>query len=284
MASFKDSPIGIIVNDFGKINVDYRLVEQEGMTMAEVSNGSIFCACVKDKFVDSLVEMAKHPLERLFIEASGLADPSNIQSILDGIAHKTGNVYHYSQAICVVDGENYLKMSGLLPALERQVKHSGIVLINKADLIDKDTQERVMEKVKSLNEDANVLVTTHCQFDYKRYVNPAVARAFTEGESLNTPENKPPTLTLVADTPLNRMGLEAFLEEVIPATYRLKGFVQTDKGNVEVSAVNRRMSIKNYQKPLNKTELIAISSTGIKLYNVVLKASKTHLDGLLKID
>ena len=53
--------------------------------MAELSNGSIFCACIKDKFVDSLIELSYKDLDYLFIEASGLADPANMNQILDGI-------------------------------------------------------------------------------------------------------------------------------------------------------------------------------------------------------
>ena len=76
--TYKDHKIGVIINEFGEINIDAKLVSREGIDIAELSNGSIFCACIKDKFVDGLIAMSKTDIEYLFIEASGLADPSNM--------------------------------------------------------------------------------------------------------------------------------------------------------------------------------------------------------------
>lgn len=81
--------IGVIINEFGEINIDAKLVSRDGIEMAELSNGSIFCACIKDKFVDGLIAMSKTDIEYLFIEASGLADPSNMGEIVSGIRRET---------------------------------------------------------------------------------------------------------------------------------------------------------------------------------------------------
>lgn len=75
---YSDKKTGVIVNEFGEINIDARLIQKDGVQMAELSNGSIFCACIKDKFVDSLIELSYKDLDYLFIEASGLADLSLI--------------------------------------------------------------------------------------------------------------------------------------------------------------------------------------------------------------
>lgn len=283
MSSFHNRKIGVIVNDFGKVNIDYRLVEEEGMTMAEVSNGSIFCACVKDKFVDSLIAMASYDLELLFIEASGLADPSNIQMILAGIGRKTNYQYEYQASICVLDGETFIKMSGILPALKRQVENSGIVLVNKADLFNLETKAELIRKVHELNAGADVIVTTYCKFDTETLFEKTPISANPDQETTNTPETRPVTIAMEASELLDYEKVKAFLTEIIPSTYRLKGFVQTSDGDFDISAVNERMEIRRARKALLQTELIAISSVGIKLYNVILKAAKAHLDEKLKI-
>ena len=69
--------------------MDARLLEKDGIATAELSNGSIFCACIKDNFIKALIEMSKRDIENLFIEASGLADPSNMDQILE--AHPKRN-------------------------------------------------------------------------------------------------------------------------------------------------------------------------------------------------
>ena len=80
--NIKDKKIGIIQNEFGKINVDGEIVRRNGIEMTEISRGSIFCSCLKLSFVQALAEMSKKDLDYVFVESSGLADPSNIEEIL----------------------------------------------------------------------------------------------------------------------------------------------------------------------------------------------------------
>ncbi|MBR3260906.1 MAG: GTP-binding protein, partial [Firmicutes bacterium] len=77
--------IGVLINEFGAVSIDSELVEGNGIDMTELSNGSIFCACLKDKFVEALVELSGKDIDYLFIEASGLADPANMEDILKGL-------------------------------------------------------------------------------------------------------------------------------------------------------------------------------------------------------
>lgn len=107
LTAYSDKKTGVIVNEFGEINIDAKLIQKDGVQMAELSNGSIFCACIKDKFVDSLIELSYKDLDYLFIEASGLADPANMNQILDGIKNNVLNPYDYRGSICLIDGESF---------------------------------------------------------------------------------------------------------------------------------------------------------------------------------
>ena len=44
LEAFSDKKIGVIVNEFGSVNIDAVLLKRDGIQMAELSNGSIFCA------------------------------------------------------------------------------------------------------------------------------------------------------------------------------------------------------------------------------------------------
>ena len=46
---------GVLVNDFGKLNFDGLQMKKQGLERVELSNGSIFCSCLKDAFIDGLV-------------------------------------------------------------------------------------------------------------------------------------------------------------------------------------------------------------------------------------
>ena len=164
---YREKRIGVIINEFGSINIDARLVETDGVQMAELSNGSIFCACIKDRFVDSLIDMAARNLEYLFIEASGLADPASMEIILAGISHLTDNKLLYRGSICIADAENYRNLADLLPAIRSQTEYADAVILNKTDLIDCDD----LEKVESL---ANAIsVTMNPLYSFLAYAEKA---------------------------------------------------------------------------------------------------------------
>ena len=57
LREYENSRVGMIVNEFSQTGVDGALIRRDipGAEMVELNNGSIFCACIKDSFVDSLV-------------------------------------------------------------------------------------------------------------------------------------------------------------------------------------------------------------------------------------
>ena len=75
--------VGVIVNEFGNVGIDGTVLQKDGIEMVEINNGSIFCSCLKDNFVKTLVAFLELPIDILFIEASGMADPSSMKILLE---------------------------------------------------------------------------------------------------------------------------------------------------------------------------------------------------------
>jgi G3E family GTPase len=281
LETYQDKKVGVIINEFGKINIDARLVEKDGIEMSELTNGSIFCACIKDKFVDSLIALSKTEIEYLFVEASGLADPANMPQILKGIEPKTGTPYHYRGALCVIDGENFIDMIELLPALHRQVEYGDVMIVNKADLIGEDDIVAISDQVQAINPDAHLYVTSYCRVDIRDIVETMESMEKEGQDSINTFESRPNTLVLAAETPLPEDELLEFLEEVAPHTYRIKGFSETDKGPTEISAVGRHVYLKPWHETVEGSQIVIISSVGIRIMSIISAALNKHLKGKL---
>lgn len=283
--AYKDVKTGVIINEFGSINIDAQLVEKDGVQMAELSNGSIFCACIKDKFVDSLIDMAHRDLEYLFIEASGLADPANMENILAGIAHKTGDGYDYQGSICIVDGENFLDLCELLPAISSQIEYASAVIINKTDLVDEEELAEVETTIRKWNENTELYPTTYCQVDVRKIVDDMGAGSESKParESSNNWQNRANTFVVSGTEVIPYEALEAFLGDLIDSTYRIKGFVVTDRGTKEVSTVGKHVYINPWDKPVVKNELVVISSVGFALMSKLTAALNKHMDGLLSL-
>ena len=282
LETYKEHKIGVIINEFGQINIDAKLVSRDGITMAELSNGSIFCACIKDKFINGLIDMSKRDIEYLFIEASGLADPSNMGTIIDGIRKHTNENYIIKGAICIVDGLNFVDMVEVLPALERQVKHANAVIINKMDLVDENQFKQVSDKIDEINHSVKIYAATHCDVDIIKIAESFVLNTVISEETTNTYESRPATFIVKADEPVEKDKLIEFLETIADSSYRIKGFANTDQGTVEISAVINNINFTPWES-VEKTEIVVISSVGIKMLSMITKASNEILEGRLYI-
>lgn len=280
---FKDEKIGVIVNEFGQISIDGALVEKEGIKMTELTNGSIFCACIKDNFVASLIALSGEDLSYLFIEASGLADPASMSQILAGIAPKTVTDYDYRGSVCVLDSETYLDYYDLLPALHQQVAYSGAVIVNKVDLIDEEKLSDILEQVASVNPTANIYVTTYCNVDFRKMVEELSIPDKPGEESSNTVESRPKTFILTTDRIISKNALVKLIDQVSDSSYRIKGFAKTDEGTLYISGVKNHVDITPWDETAEKTEIVIISSVGIRMMSLLTNELRGELDKVFKI-
>ena len=283
--NYADRRIGVIINEFGSINIDAQLVEKDGVQMAELSNGSIFCACIKDKFVESLIEMAWRNLEYLFIEASGLADPANMESILAGIAHRTDDGYTYRGSICIADAENYMDLADMLPAIRSQTEYAEAVILNKVDLVSPEELEDAKAGIRQFNETAEIYPTSYCDVDIRAIVDQmGVKNTHVEArESSNTWQNRANTFNLIGTQTIPMDNLMAFIDAIIGSSYRIKGFAVTDQGVKEISTVGKNIYINDWDKPVERNEIVVISSIGIAMLSHITKALDENLEGLLEV-
>lgn len=270
--SYKDEKVGVIINEFGEVNIDAALVRKEGIEMMELSNGSIFCACIKDRFVESLIAMSGQDISCLFIEASGLADPANMGRILESVKPRLLSPYDYRGSVCVVDAETYLELSDILPALAGQVEYSGGILINKADLADSQKIEAVSRALSLQNPDAGQFVTSYCRMDMRTLVDGLEPVEKEDRDTTNTVESRPKTFIIKSAAPVDLEALEGFLETLAPQAYRIKGFAHTKDGVKEVSAVRERIRVSPWDAEVPAMELVVISAVGIRMMSLIAAA------------
>ncbi|MEG0830069.1 MAG: GTP-binding protein [Anaerovoracaceae bacterium] len=283
LTAFNQEKVGVIVNEFGEINIDAKLISKDGIQMAELSNGSIFCACIKDKFVDSLIEMSCKDLEYLFIEASGLADPANMVQILDGIKANVLNEYDYKGSICVIDGESFPDLYELLPAITSQLEFCGAAVINKGDLIDEEQLKEVLEIIEEINPQVATFVTSYCKVEIRDVIEGLTKNDKEGRESSNSVSSRPTTFIVKGTEELNYHKLQAFINEVVSDSYRIKGFAVTDQGNMEISTVGKNIHLTPWDGEIEKTEIVIISSVGFKMMSIIVKAIDNHLKGKIRI-
>lgn len=283
LSEFSDEKIGVIVNEFGQISIDGSLVEKEGIKMTELTNGSIFCACIKDNFISSLIALSKEDISYLFIEASGLADPASMSQIIRGISPQITVPYDYRGSVCVVDAETFLDYYDLLPALHQQVAYSGGTIVNKVDLVDEDKLSDILDKITSINASSPIYVTTYCNVEFHKLIDELRIPDKPDEESSNTVESRPKTFVLTSDKIVPRIALEAFLHDLMETSYRIKGFANTEDGTIYISGVKNHMEILPWEEPATKTEIVIISAVGIRMMSMITNGLKGELKDILNI-
>ncbi|MBK5253942.1 MAG: GTP-binding protein [Peptostreptococcaceae bacterium] len=282
IASYSDEKIGLIINEFGEINIDAKLVTSDGIDMAELTNGSIFCACIKDKFVESLIEMSKKDIDYLFIESSGLADPSNMDEIVRGIEKETSGNLKLEGSVCIVDALNFIELMDVMVSITRQIEHANAIIVNKMDLIEDEKLREIEEEIKKVNPYAYIYPATYCSLDIKNVVSKFIENHAVSNQTTNTYETRPYTFIIRAEEILDYDKLNEFINNLSKDTYRIKGFAKTDKGPVEVNSVLENVVIESWKDNV-ETEIVAISKVGVKLMSEIIKQSNEVLDGKVRV-
>lgn len=149
---------GVLVNDFGAINIDADLVAETGSDRVSLSNGCVCCSIRDDLLaaVSGLLE-GPAPPDRLVIEASGVSRPLAITDALEGEARVA-----VDGVFCLIDSAGFeaLDYADTELAMD-QAFGSDIALLNKADLVDAATLARIDATLRSAMPRLRTTPTTH---------------------------------------------------------------------------------------------------------------------------
>ena len=160
--SIRGKNVSLIINEFGELGVDGRLVDSGARPLYELNKGSLFCVCIRTDFLDvleTIVNGGKPDL--VLVEATGVAEPRDIESMLDE-PHLAGK-FRVQASLCVVDAANFTKVLPLLRAVKTQVAGADGVIVNKADLAAAAEIDTIRQIIGRLNPVAPVTVTTNGQ-------------------------------------------------------------------------------------------------------------------------
>ncbi|KAF2733304.1 COBW domain-containing protein 1 [Polyplosphaeria fusca] len=184
--------IAVILNEFGdSIDIEKQLtvadensIEAKPIPFVPLANGCICCS-VKDVGVAAIENLMEQrgKFDYILLETTGLADPGNIAPLFwldDGL----GSTIFLDGIVTLVDAKNVLKSldegygdkadeeryaedhehhSPLLTTAHLQISHADVVLVNKADLINEEDLNKVVERIRSINGMAKIQTTTKSQ-------------------------------------------------------------------------------------------------------------------------
>lgn len=284
LKALKGHKVGVIQNEFGKLSIDGDILRNDDIQMVEITRGSIFCSCLKLSFVSALSEMAQQGFEYLFVESSGLGDPSNVDEILTAAEIASGKKFDFGGVLCMVDALHFLQQVEDEETVNRQLKHCHLAAITKSDLVDDATIDTITDKIRTINPVCRLeescmgnLPLTFLQDDLLLY-------QWAEGEeSINLKENKPKTLFLNFEDEVEQDALISFFQPIIPSIYRSKGFFQIKgEGWMQVDVVGSQIDFKPCD-PSEVSQLVFISKIGPAVIKPIMEAWQAHVGLPMKL-
>lgn len=128
--------VSIIVNDFGAVGIDGKVMEKYGLQIMELSSGCICCTLGPD-LVKTVHELESNIApDIVLVEPTGVADPRAIVSALKGYPSDSITI----TTMVVIDAMRFGVISRALGMqLEAQIRAADIILINKVDTTDNES-------------------------------------------------------------------------------------------------------------------------------------------------
>ena len=251
--------LGVVINDFGDINVDAALVTGEVDEPASVAGGCLCCmpdAGGLETALERLVA-ARPDLDAILIEASGLAEPANLVRLLRSTALRR---VRYAGLIDVIDAVNDERTVSASNALEAAAGAAGtaapparysaatLVVVTKTDLLAADERrralDRVIGRVHSRNPRALVIEAAHGRIDPLLVMDVAhedapadelplaelTRHARAEACDNHHAHTHADSFTVPAPLPVSPGALADLLESPPAEAYRLKGVLDVAVG------------------------------------------------------
>ena len=255
-----DKKIMVLVNEFGSISIDRKVIKVDPNNVVDLSGGCICCGLFLE-----LVSSLRFALDTLFadiilIESTGLAIPGEIAR--QALSPAFEGRIEFGGIITVVDASSILTCQ--YPVIKEQLKTANVVILNKIDLVDAKTLDRARKMIRSMAlPDSRLIETSFCKVGYDEIIS----QRYNDSriiEYARTPPRKYDstagfaTVSFVRHRPLHRDKLFDLYGRLGNKIIRSKGFILTESGKMELQFSNNVISLRETQQPIQRTELILI--------------------------
>ncbi|MFI1237436.1 CobW family GTP-binding protein [Nocardia salmonicida] len=232
--------IGVVVNDFGAVNIDAMLVAGQVDAMVSLGNGCVCCAVDVSELDDLFAQLAqpRSAVDVIVVEASGLAEPRNLIRMV--IANPNPRIA-YGGLVEVADAEQFTATSAQHPELVTHLRMADLVLVNKADRVGAEALAGLRAQLADWVGQVPVYATTHGRidpgllFDDRVPDQPKVAEQLSFDTLLDEHDHDDPdhrhlhddyvSVSFTSESALNPRALVGFLEDPPPGLFRAKGYV-----------------------------------------------------------
>ncbi|MEW6441242.1 MAG: GTP-binding protein [bacterium] len=232
--------LAVIVNEFGEIAIDSKIIEGENVRIVELAGGCVCCS-LAGEFKAAVEEiLGRYGPEMVLVEATGVAEADAL--VLE--VEESLPELRLDSVIYVVDAH----LSTLYPqmgyAARKQLEAADIILINKSDLVTDAEAFEVENQVRKFSRTAGCIRTVRCRVD------PALLFGWSGRERARPSGGGGAasfeSFSFTSDRRMDREAFVAMMEDLPPSIWRAKGFVRFADGEFLFNYVVGRMELEEH--------------------------------------
>ncbi|MCT1615050.1 GTP-binding protein [Kocuria indica] len=290
--------IGVIINDFGDVNVDAALVAGHVAEPVSIAGGCLCCIEDPRQLDDALRALSRPSLEldAIVIEGSGIAEPPGLIHMVLGSDVRDVRFGGLVEVIAV-------RRVALAEAggwdLAQHVKAAAVVLLTTTDLADPRTTAAVCEQIAHANPHALVIDAPHGAADPRLFFD-AAEHPVPEGGQLALWEfGRAPghdhhdhdhhvhhrATSLDAPTTVDPAALAELLEDPPGSVHRVKAIVDVAAGRgirrFVAHSVAGYVSVEKVDRPSDEPPRSRVVAIGLEHDDAALRR---RLDALVRPD
>lgn len=192
--------VAVIVNDMSEVNIDARLVRNEGTLsrteekLVEMSNGCICCTLREDLMVEVEKLAKEQRFDYLLIESTGIAEPIPVAQTFSFVDEQQGidlsRFSYIDTMVTVVDSFNFYKDFGssellkdrkltdiagdertIVNLLTDQIEFANVIVLNKTDLVPPADVLLLRALIRKLNPGAKIIESLFSKVDPREILN-----------------------------------------------------------------------------------------------------------------
>ncbi|BAU64107.1 Putative GTPase, G3E family [Stanieria sp. NIES-3757] len=242
--------LAILMNEFGEIAIDSKILQGKNVEMADLGGGCVCCSLLGEfeAAVDEVIATVNP--DRIVVETTGVAEPDalvfDIQSSLPQV--------RLDGVVTVIDADGMVAYPQIGHTTRIQIESADLILLNKVDLVSQTQLETITKKLESFNDLASIVQTVCCQIDPDLLFGIGRERLQAPIDHKHQPEFE--SFSYTSQAVYDRALFNEFAYTLSPVVYRAKGFVRFSEATYLFNFVAGRWELEPFEA--TATELVLI--------------------------
>jgi G3E family GTPase len=282
LARAGDRRIGVIVNDFGRLNIDASLLVSN--ETIELANGCV-CCTLADGLPSAFERLLSYrpALDAIVVEASGVADPRKIAGYARLAGLRDARIVVVVDALAIRSLQRDRFVAG---EIDRQIRSADVLVLNKCDLVDDAAVADIRRRLRDLAPRARIAESRFGDVGWSELLATEFAGLSPVERDDGVHDDRAyESWSTVVDEPLERANLERFSAALAPHALRAKGIValRDDARHRYVwqwtPQATSLESQREWGNELPQSSIVVVGRGAFGLSEVCSALARTHLLG-----